>query len=202
MTDFQCVNCGSDNLENLGNDEMITSQGVYQDLLQLKQLKEKKLERTTYARIIEKLQKNIKKTVKRYQNILKDFFKDLDGCFVFFLLLLIGSFYIKFLSSLGFEVFVKNIYYSIFSVMCTLIFSILFWHILILAIYFIKLPLDFLINTIKICQIKIEIKEMNQQLIKFSNLYYCHHCNYVMDLETKLYKSPEQINKLLYQLDT
>ena len=46
-----------------------------------------------------------------------------------------------------------------------------------------------------------QIDQQNQEIIKiWSNLYYCHRCDTVMDLDSGFHEQPENINELVEKL--
>jgi len=48
---------------------------------------------------------------------------------------------------------------------------------------------------------KKRVQESNEEKMKiWSHLYYCHRCDHVIDLETKLFTQPESINELITEV--
>ena len=184
MTNFNCVNCGSDNIKILRNDDFITSKGGYQELIKLKTQKEKQLQETTNTITIQEVGKKIKGKTNIVHHI---------GIFMisifWFCLSYASLFFIGF-----------NLFFMLINIITAIIVIYYLFQIIKIIIYFIKIPYWIINNEKRISRYQGEIKKINKKVETWLNLYYCHDCNQVMDLESQLSDYPENINSLVYQL--
>lgn len=188
MLDLNCVHCGSSNLHFLGNNhQLITSQNEYQELAILKKQKEKQLKDTKKLEPTKYYFKNIKNKINKKNTPFNAIL-----------------FSVCFFTSYAIWWYIFNESFDFLYTVLAVIFSI---PLLIYLVYFItiiidlfKLPLFVMKIEKEITNYQDNIRKINKKIKTWSNLYYCDDCNQVMDLKTKLYDSPENINKLVSKL--
>lgn len=195
MSKYRCVNCGSNDLENLQDSYFITSQPKYQELIKLKeqkkkQLREKELE-IKYQNPIKRLHKKLDKYIRNNQ-----FF----SWIVFSLALSLGIILCSYFLVEGFTLTLESLGNLFLLMICLLYVLVCFFYLTKAFIDFIKVLLNLKKKKKEIQKDQQTINKIHQKINQLLNIYYCHNCNHAMDLETKLYDDPRNINKLLSRL--
>ncbi|QDZ38821.1 hypothetical protein FRE64_02040 [Euhalothece natronophila Z-M001] len=253
MTDFTCINCWSNQIQNIQkiieseteaiyiNEQTSSKEPSFDEIVkssdQIKINSQTRLayqlsnldipDETSLVNPVEKEQLiNSKKKQEKRLNYLKSIKTNNDNLnydmnnFFKYLLIIVGITCL-FLALVGLVVmiiigsdypFLFLISYLFFISLLSELGIILFYFALSVLIQF----LNYLNNkklVKEIQSIKQSIDQLTQQIIEledandfnkklhiWSNLYYCHDCNTVMELETKIHNTPEKINDLVNEL--
>jgi hypothetical protein len=195
MSEYRCVNCGSNDLENLQNSYFITSQPRYQELIQLKEQKKKQLRE-------KELDVKYKNPIKRFHRELeRDIRKNKTFSWIGFSLALgLAIILCSYFLVEGFTLSLESLGNLFLLMICLLYVLLCSFYLTKAFIDFIKVLLNLKKTKRQIQKDQQKINEIHQNINQILNIYYCHNCNHAMDLETKLYDNPRNINKLLTRL--